>query len=67
VECDEFLVTISLYLFHLNLELNYWQQLYERELKFTLKKSLKFLLKILTLVSSANNIVSDAEFILRRK
>ena len=67
MECDEFLVTISLYLFHLSLELNYWQQLYERELNFTLKKSLKFLLKILTLVSSANNIVSDAEFILRRK
>jgi hypothetical protein len=40
--------------------------LYEGELNFTLKKkSSKFLLEIVTLVSSASNIVSDTEFILR--
>ena len=61
VECDEFFVMNSLYLFYLNSELMVANHLIMSETtKFdTEQNSSKFLLEIMTLLSSANNIGAD--------
>jgi len=69
VECEEFvvmnLIIFVLSKYRIELLVTKYLIIWDRTKFDTEKKSSKFLLEIITLVSSANNIGSDTEFVFR--